>query len=249
MLAQEKKATVEALKDKAVENAQQHKRAKRDSAKWLRENKTALLLAVALVIVAGYATIVLSPDPNTVNLGNFHGNENGTGNGTGIVTQDAFPKMFLIYSRDCEACHAGNSFELLLRKNEIDFVAEEVEASTFEGQQFIEELNLKKLPVLIIDATSLSDSLVVQADESLKIASGSIGLKSLMNVLSINFPNNISFHPTADIYIISLGQISEELFSEYFPVLLILISAVFTAAIWFTVLMDYRKERQKESRR
>lgn len=54
---------------------------------------------------------------------------------------------------------------------------------------------------------------------------------------------------TADISIISLGQISEELFSEYFPVLLILISAVVTAAIWFTVILDYRKERQKESRR
>lgn len=54
---------------------------------------------------------------------------------------------------------------------------------------------------------------------------------------------------TADISIISLGQISEELFSNYFPVLLILISAVVTAAIWFTVILDHRKERQKESRR
>ena len=53
----------------------------------------------------------------------------------------------------------------------------------------------------------------------------------------------------ADISIISLGQISEKLFSEYFPVLLVLILAVLTAAIWFTVMLDYRKERQKESRR
>ncbi len=52
----------------------------------------------------------------------------------------------------------------------------------------------------------------------------------------------------ADISIISLGQISEKLFSDYFPVLLILISAVLTAAIWFTVIMDFRKDRQKESR-
>ncbi len=54
---------------------------------------------------------------------------------------------------------------------------------------------------------------------------------------------------TEDISIISLGQISEKLFSEYFPVLLVLILAVLTAAIWFTVMLDYRKERQKESRR
>ncbi len=54
---------------------------------------------------------------------------------------------------------------------------------------------------------------------------------------------------TEDISIISLGQISEELFSNYFPVLLILITAMFAAAIWFTVILDYRKERQKESRR
>ncbi len=52
----------------------------------------------------------------------------------------------------------------------------------------------------------------------------------------------------ADISIISLSQISERLFSDYFPVLLILILAVLTAAIWFTVMLDFRKERQKESR-
>jgi hypothetical protein len=216
MLAQEKKVTVEALKDKAVGNAQEHKRAKRDSAKWLRENKTALLLAIALVIVAGYATIVLSPDPDNVNLGNFHGNENG--NGTGIVTQDTVPKMFLIYSGECSGCHAGNSFELLLRKNNIEFVVEEVEASSPEGQQFVEELSLKKLPALIIDATSLSDSLIIQADENIKIGAGSIGLKSLLNVFSINFPKNISFLSTANIYImqeVSLdGEIHIDLLNE-----------------------------------
>jgi hypothetical protein len=198
VLKQEKEETVEALKNQAVKKAQEHKRAKRDSGKWLKENKTALILAVALVIVAGYATIILSPTPDDVNVGNFHGNENG--NGTGIVTQDVVPKMFLIYSKECNGCHAGNSFELLLRKNGIEFAVEEVEASTLEGQQFVKELNLKKLPILIIDATSLSDSLIIQADESLKIGAGSIGLKSLMNVLSINFPNNVLFHPPADIY-------------------------------------------------
>ena len=52
----------------------------------------------------------------------------------------------------------------------------------------------------------------------------------------------------ADISIISLSQISKELFSEYFPVFLILISAVFTVVIWFTVIMDFRKDGQKESR-
>ncbi len=193
------KPNVEELKNKVVKKAPKHKRAKRNSVKWLKENKTALLLALALVIVAGYATIVLSPNPDNVNIGNFHGN--GAGNGAGIVKQGATPKMFLIYSGQCVGCHAGNSFELLLRKNDIDFVVEEVKASTSDGQQFVKELNLKKLPVLIIDATSLSDSVIVQADENLKISSGSIGLKSLMNVLSINFSENISYHQEGGIYI------------------------------------------------
>jgi len=51
-----------------------------------------------------------------------------------------------------------------------------------------------------------------------------------------------------DISIISLGQISEKLFSDYFPVLLILVPAVLAIAIWFTVILDFRKDRQKESR-
>lgn len=54
---------------------------------------------------------------------------------------------------------------------------------------------------------------------------------------------------TADISIINLGQISEELFSEQFPVLLILIAAVLAVTIWFTLILDFRKERQEEIRR
>jgi len=52
-----------------------------------------------------------------------------------------------------------------------------------------------------------------------------------------------------DISIISLGQIAEKLFSDYFPVLFVLIAGLLAATIWFTVILDFRKERQKESKR
>ena len=53
----------------------------------------------------------------------------------------------------------------------------------------------------------------------------------------------------SDISIISLDQISKLLFSEYIPVVLILITALIAITIWFTIMLDFRKDRQKESRR
>ena len=53
----------------------------------------------------------------------------------------------------------------------------------------------------------------------------------------------------ADISIASLDRISKLLFSEYLPVVLILITALIAATIWFTIILDFRKDRQKESRR
>ncbi len=53
----------------------------------------------------------------------------------------------------------------------------------------------------------------------------------------------------ADISIASLDRISKLLFSEYLPVVLILITALIAVTIWFTVMLDFRKDRQKESRR
>ncbi|MCJ7473378.1 MAG: hypothetical protein MUP02_11385 [Actinobacteria bacterium] len=53
----------------------------------------------------------------------------------------------------------------------------------------------------------------------------------------------------SDISIVSLDRISELLFSEYLPVVLILIAALLAATIWFTVILDFRKDRQKEIRR
>ena len=51
----------------------------------------------------------------------------------------------------------------------------------------------------------------------------------------------------ADISIASLDRISKLLFSEYLPVVLVLITALIAATIWFTVILDFRKDRQKES--
>jgi len=53
----------------------------------------------------------------------------------------------------------------------------------------------------------------------------------------------------ADISIASLDRISKLLFSEYLAVVLILITALIAVTIWFTVILDFRKDRQKESRR
>ena len=53
----------------------------------------------------------------------------------------------------------------------------------------------------------------------------------------------------SDISIVSLDRISGLLFSEYLPVIIILIAALAAAAIWFTIMLDFRKDRQKESRR
>lgn len=53
----------------------------------------------------------------------------------------------------------------------------------------------------------------------------------------------------SDISIVSLDRISKLLFSEYFLVVLILIAALVAITIWFTVILDFRKDRQKESRR
>jgi hypothetical protein len=53
----------------------------------------------------------------------------------------------------------------------------------------------------------------------------------------------------SDISIISLDQISKLLFSEYLPVVLILITALIAVTVWFTIILDFRKDRQKESRR
>ena len=53
----------------------------------------------------------------------------------------------------------------------------------------------------------------------------------------------------SDISIVGLDRISELLFSEYLLVVLILIASLLAAIIWFTVILDFRKDRQKESRR
>jgi hypothetical protein len=53
----------------------------------------------------------------------------------------------------------------------------------------------------------------------------------------------------SNISIVSLEQISELLFSEYLLVVLILMASLLAAAIWFTVMLDFRKNRQKESKR
>ena len=53
----------------------------------------------------------------------------------------------------------------------------------------------------------------------------------------------------SDISIVSLDQISKLLFSEYLPVVLILITALIATTVWFTIILDFRKDRQKESRR
>ncbi|MES0340954.1 MAG: hypothetical protein ABUK08_01420 [Candidatus Humimicrobiaceae bacterium] len=53
----------------------------------------------------------------------------------------------------------------------------------------------------------------------------------------------------SNISIASLDRISELLFSEYLLAVLILIASLLAATIWFTVMLDFRKERQKESRR
>jgi hypothetical protein len=52
-----------------------------------------------------------------------------------------------------------------------------------------------------------------------------------------------------NISIVSLERISELLFSEYLPVIFILLTGLLAASIWFTVILDFRKDRQKESRR
>ena len=53
----------------------------------------------------------------------------------------------------------------------------------------------------------------------------------------------------ADISIVSLSRISGLLFSEYLPVTIILIIALIAVTIWFTLMLDFRKNRQKESKR
>ena len=53
----------------------------------------------------------------------------------------------------------------------------------------------------------------------------------------------------SEISITSLDQISKLLFSEYLPVVLILITALIATTVWFTIILDFRKDRQKESRR
>ena len=53
----------------------------------------------------------------------------------------------------------------------------------------------------------------------------------------------------SDISMVSLDRISELLLSEYIPVVFILIAALIALTIWFTVILDFRKDRQKESRR
>jgi len=52
-----------------------------------------------------------------------------------------------------------------------------------------------------------------------------------------------------NITIASLDRISESLFSEYLLVVLILIASLLAATIWFTIMLDFRKDRQKESKR
>ena len=53
----------------------------------------------------------------------------------------------------------------------------------------------------------------------------------------------------ANISIASLDRISESLFSEYLLVVLILLASLLAATIWFTIMLDFRKDRQKESKR
>lgn len=53
----------------------------------------------------------------------------------------------------------------------------------------------------------------------------------------------------SNISIVSLDRISESLFSEYLLVVLILLASLLAATIWFTIMLDFRKDRQKESKR
>ena len=80
-------------------------------------------------------------------------------------------KTTLIYSDDCKTCGKYNSFELLLKSNNVAYEIELIEAKTDEGKTLIEKYNIGVLPAMLIDPASVDSEIKVltQAGENFSL--------------------------------------------------------------------------------
>ncbi len=208
--AKAKKKKPVAKKAKAAEKAgtvktagrpvQEKKAAPQEAEKnWLDQNKLLVALVAVVAITAWLAFTSLPTGLPEASVGEFH-KASGT-----IFTVDTAEriKFFLIYSAECEGCEIDGSFVKLLNKNEIKFSAKKIEASTEEGQEFVRQLGLRKLPVAVIDATSITDSMNVKSDENLRFSTESINLKILLDAFVIKFPNDTSYDADSQAYVLT----------------------------------------------
>jgi hypothetical protein len=170
-------------------------RKKSSIGKQLNENKWLVALGVALALAAAFAFFNTAREPLPADISEFH---------NGQPQQNAKAVRFImVYSSECPKCEVNSSFVLLLKKNNIEFAAQKYEAGTEDGKRFIEELGLKKLPVILVDGKSLSESMIVKSDEVLSIGtpSGAMALKSFLLLLAKKHPAEVRYNSNADIFI------------------------------------------------
>ena len=190
------------VQEKPVENTEmpatekKKEKPKQAQGNWLKENAIALVLAIVLVGVAGYALMNAFPEPTPVDISDFHN--------TNVETEPEIVKFFMVYNKDCKKCEIDSSFVLLLGKNGIKYDGQKYNASGEEGKEFIDELGLEKLPATIIDGESLTDNMIIRSDPVLQIGTptGIITLNDFLILLSTTYPNEVKYSSAGNFFII-----------------------------------------------
>ncbi len=106
-------------------------------------------LAAVLGIVAGYA--------------GFLAFQTGSSPDT-VITQPKYPDRLagiLLHSDDCKICAGENSFEAVLRDNNIGYSFRPVEAASAEGRALVARYGIRSAPSLLIDANSVGPNWIV----------------------------------------------------------------------------------------
>ncbi len=138
----------EKIKEGAAEKTPGKSRVgKRKTAAWLSTywKEAAAIVVLGLVLLAAFTVL----QPPKASVEDFWEGQDGEGADT--------LKMIIVKSDRCQLCELNNSLETMFKKNGIPYVVRKYDEQSMEGQKFINELGLEKLPAFLIDGRDMND--------------------------------------------------------------------------------------------
>lgn len=128
---------------------------------------SAIISVIAIAIIAIGAWYLMSPaqDAMPLSITDFEHAD---------TEKMHIAKVIVLISDECEQCEYDNSFIRMLTLNGIRFAAEEIDVKSEEGQKIASWLGAKKIPIVLLDATTIDDTMAV------KTASGYFTLEDVL---------------------------------------------------------------------